>query len=273
MRRRQIFIDEAAGIELVLPVSPPGYAWENGVNMETVNIDGLGDLVLPGRKALDTRPVDCLFPAHAYPFNEPEAVLNPFVYVEQFEKWAQGRTPLRYIVSGTPLNAAVYIQSIKYAEEDGTNNVNAVLTLRQFQDPEVPKTAAGTASGPTRPTDTQAAAAKTYPVQAGDTLGAIARKFYGDAGKYPGLAAANGIQNPHLIHPGQVLTIPELGKLPAGKPVAARPRSERAAEATTATYDEEKKTWKSSLDAAKENIRTPPMSRPPAFPWQTGGGT
>lgn len=245
MRRRQIFVDEAAGVELVLPVTPKSYSWENGINIETVNIDGLGDLALPGRKALDTRPIDCFFPAHSYDFNEPDTVLNPFVYVEQIEKWTQGRTPLRYIVSGTPVNASVLIQSLKYGEEDGTNNIYGVITLRQYQAPEVLRAETRHPEA-ARSADTQAAKERTYTVQAGDTLSGIARKFYGDAGKYPGLAAANGIKNPNLIHPGQVLTIPEGKLLPAGN--QAKPRSQKAAEATKTVYDQETKKWDVWLD-------------------------
>lgn len=261
MRRRQIFVDEAAGVELVLPVTPGSYAWENGINMETVNIDGLGDIVLPGRKALDTRPVDCFFPAHSYEFNEPDTVLRPFFYVEQIEKWAQGRTPLRYIVSGTPLNASVLIQSLKYGEEDGTNNVSGVITLRQYQAPEVLRSETAQPAA-ARSADTQSAKARTYTVQAGDTLSGIARKFYGDAGKYPGLAAANGIKNPNLIHPGQVLTIPEGKRLPAGN--QAKPRSQKAAEATQVVEDpqvvEGKRTGKMKMSFPPDFARKLPAS-------------
>lgn len=51
-------------------------------------------------------------------------------------------------------------------------------------------------------------APRTYTVVSGDTLWAIAERFYGDGNKYPQIAAASGIDNPDLIHPGQVLTIP-----------------------------------------------------------------
>ena len=51
-------------------------------------------------------------------------------------------------------------------------------------------------------------AARTYTVEAGDTLWAIAERFYGDGSKYQVIADASGISNPDLIHPGQVLTIP-----------------------------------------------------------------
>jgi nucleoid-associated protein YgaU len=51
-------------------------------------------------------------------------------------------------------------------------------------------------------------AARTYTVVSGDTLWAIAERFYGDGSKYQVIADASGIDNPDLIHPGQVLTIP-----------------------------------------------------------------
>ena len=51
-------------------------------------------------------------------------------------------------------------------------------------------------------------APQTYTVQRGDTLSAIAKRFYGHAGEYRRIAAANNIANPDLIHPGQQLVIP-----------------------------------------------------------------
>jgi LysM repeat protein len=51
-------------------------------------------------------------------------------------------------------------------------------------------------------------AARTYTVESGDTLWAIAERFYGDGSKYQIIADASGIANPDLIHPGEVLTIP-----------------------------------------------------------------
>jgi nucleoid-associated protein YgaU len=49
---------------------------------------------------------------------------------------------------------------------------------------------------------------RTYTVVSGDTLWAIAERFYGDGSKYQVIADASGITNPDLIHPGQELTIP-----------------------------------------------------------------
>lgn len=52
---------------------------------------------------------------------------------------------------------------------------------------------------------------KTYIVKSGDSLSKIAKQFYGDAGKWKKIHAANSdkIPNPDLIHPGLELTIPD----------------------------------------------------------------
>lgn len=51
---------------------------------------------------------------------------------------------------------------------------------------------------------------KTYTVKKGDTLWAIAAKYYGKGSEYAKIYEANGdkISNPNLIYLGQVLTLP-----------------------------------------------------------------
>jgi len=63
-------------------------------------------------------------------------------------------------------------------------------------------------AAPEAPAEPAAPAARKYTVVSGDTLWAIAERFYGDGNKYPQIAEASGIANPDLIHPGQELTIP-----------------------------------------------------------------
>ena len=54
--------------------------------------------------------------------------------------------------------------------------------------------------------------AQFHTVVSGDTLGKIAKKFYGNAMKYPVIFEANKpmLKDPDLIYPGQVLRIPNL---------------------------------------------------------------
>ncbi|NNC95829.1 MAG: peptidoglycan-binding protein LysM [Chitinophagales bacterium] len=54
--------------------------------------------------------------------------------------------------------------------------------------------------------------AKFHTVVSGDTLGKIAKEYYGNAMKYPVIFEANKpmLKDPDKIYPGQVLRIPEL---------------------------------------------------------------
>ena len=57
---------------------------------------------------------------------------------------------------------------------------------------------------------TAGAAEQPYTIQSGDNLSKIAKRFYGNASKYPDVAKANGIDDPDKIRAGQDLTLPVL---------------------------------------------------------------
>ncbi|MFE7594203.1 LysM peptidoglycan-binding domain-containing protein [Kitasatospora sp. NPDC057512] len=54
----------------------------------------------------------------------------------------------------------------------------------------------------------EAPVVQTYTVEPGDSLWAVAERFYGDGSRYLEIAQANGIEDPDLVNVGQVLTIP-----------------------------------------------------------------
>jgi nucleoid-associated protein YgaU len=60
------------------------------------------------------------------------------------------------------------------------------------------------------PTSGTSGSEQSYTVVAGDTLSKIAKRFYGDANRWPRIHEANRdqITNPDLIYPGQTLRIP-----------------------------------------------------------------
>ena len=70
-----------------------------------------------------------------------------------------------------------------------------------------PKAGAAGTSGTTADASGQD---QSYVVVSGDSLSKIAKRFYGDAAKWPRIHEANRdqIKNPDLIHPGQRLKIP-----------------------------------------------------------------
>lgn len=62
-----------------------------------------------------------------------------------------------------------------------------------------------------KPKTTVKSTTRTYTVKKGDTLWAIAKKYYGNGAQYKKIANANKklIKNPNLIHIGWKLTIPK----------------------------------------------------------------
>ena len=65
----------------------------------------------------------------------------------------------------------------------------------------------GSSTAPSAPAKTEE---KTYTVKKGDSLSKIAKRVYGDAQQWRKIHEANRdiIDNPDLIHPGQVLKLP-----------------------------------------------------------------
>ena len=109
------------------------------------------------------------------------------------------------------------IESFTWGQKDGTGDIYYTLNLKEYKKVKIRKIAKKTSTvKPTTravkaPTSkAEGAKKKTYTVQRGDCLWAIAKKFYGNGSQYPKIANANKdkIKNPNLIFAGQVLTIP-----------------------------------------------------------------
>lgn len=238
------FLDETAGKELVLPVTPAKYTWRHTNRIETVRLDQLGEINLPGGARMGECTLeDVLLPAQLYPFCVPGARAAPQSYLHDLETWSDNGSKLRWIVSGTGINVSVLIEEVVQEERDGSNDLYLAITLRQWRRPEAPVLAVSGGSAETpREASTGAASTRTYTVVKGDCLWNIAKKFYGSGADYKKLAAANpSIKNPNLIYPGQVLTIPPANDLPAAGTSCA---SAALAERTESVWDEAAQCWK-----------------------------
>jgi nucleoid-associated protein YgaU len=88
-----------------------------------------------------------------------------------------------FLPDGTPVRATLGCSFKRYRSSD-----EAMKTI-DFHSADVPK---------------------THTVRRGDTLSSIAARHYNDPGLWRQIAAVNGIHNPRLLKPGQVLRIPKL---------------------------------------------------------------
>ncbi len=108
------------------------------------------------------------------------------------------RTPLRL--------AAYHVQSTHRAKVH-----MGIFDKKKKPKADFSKVQSGSSTGPSEVERTPPA--RTYTVKAGDSLSAIAKREYGDAGAWRRIYDANRdqIDDPDLIHPGQELKIPPAG--------------------------------------------------------------
>ncbi|MCL2045727.1 MAG: LysM peptidoglycan-binding domain-containing protein [Oscillospiraceae bacterium] len=157
-----------------------------------------------------------MFPAREYAFSQSMG-MGPYDYVKQFELWALDPSAIvRFIVTETPVNIPVLVESIDYGERDGTGDVYATISLREYRELAVVQTQkAEKTENLSRPDPEPPVTSQTHIVVSGDTLWAIARKYYGDGLLAYHLATYNGIKNANLIYPGQAVNLPDKSLLGA----------------------------------------------------------
>lgn len=188
--------------ELQFPLPPEALTLEQQAGHRRVTLTELGEvtqLCAPGQVQFS---FEGCFPLGNAPSPEEGAAAL---------KAMLGKKTVRFVAAGisNPVSMQVTVEKLRLWEEAGDcGTVYFALTLREYRSPQVKTTVA--ASGGTV-TAVERADTREVPVSCtvvrGDTLWAIARRYLGDGSRYPELAKKNGIQNPNLIYPGQVITI------------------------------------------------------------------
>ena len=212
---------------LRLPVSPAELQLNTKNRNDTITlIDGreLNFLKAPG---LTEIKFEALIPAVKYPFATYDGGFkNQKYFLDELERLKNSKAPFLFHVSrerpdgtglfDTKMNVSLEKYSIKEEAENGFD-VTVEIELKQYVEVKAMPlkllddgTAAveeerETANSPEPKQD------ESYTVQSGDSLWAIAKRYYGDGSKYKELAAANpDISNPNLIYSGQSIVIPKL---------------------------------------------------------------
>lgn len=246
MERIIILKNTVTGQELTMPVTPSSYPMGHGRAVERLDMAVTGQIALPGLKGLFQEVLEVMLPARDYPFCTAGAVTNPKYYLELLSLWSDEANVCRYIVSGTGINAPVLLGPLEYGEQDGSNDVYLKIPLYEYR--YLDEVLVEQTQNNSRPTENneQKATADSYTVKKGDTLWDISRRIYGDSCLAYKLATANGIKNPDLIFPDQVLTLPELSKLkdmpdtpaPGTKSAGFKTKTENTEDLTAETVTE-----------------------------------
>ncbi len=212
-----MYLITAAGAEVPFPVLPETLKVSSPGKDETVDVLGLGEVLLLRPKGLRTLAWDGLFPVRAIPAVTGK-LTAPMELVRTIQAARESRQALRLLLLGTDLdvNMAVGVTSFDYEERGGEpGDLYYSIELTEWKPHGARRlvlspdgeSAVDTPPGRTGAPETP----KRYTVAAGDCLWTIAKRFYGDGSQWGRLYEANrGVlgPDPGLIYPGQVIEIP-----------------------------------------------------------------
>lgn len=213
--------------KMLLPITPAKIQLKVTNQNKTVQLVNEGEVNLLKKPGLTDISFTAMIPQQEYPFAQG-GTRGASYYLGGFERLKTGQKPFQFIVSRvTPMGKVLFNSNLKVSLEEYTVNEDAKngfdlmvdIELKQFRpygtktvkikEPTKPADTAKAEMKPQRPSET-APQTKNYTVATGDTLWAIAKKYYGNGNDYTKIYEANKgkISNPNLIYTGQELVIP-----------------------------------------------------------------
>ena len=174
-------------LSFVLPVTPESFNVTTGYDHQTVNINGLGEILLRGKRNLRTVSWSSFFPRQHYDFCQvgEEELLDPMWYAALLHIAENSEVDIKVTISGF-LSMAVVLSSFEYGQEDGTGDVNYSITFTETRDVATPDAAKQTAKRPTKKVTSH-----MYKWKKGDTWKKVAKKETGKSDNWKDLRKAN----------------------------------------------------------------------------------
>lgn len=207
-----------------LPTNPAEMTRERKQAIEKFKILKLGEIVIPTHFELWYYSFECEFPKEPTHYTHTNNDFkNADFYLSLFQKIGDENKPVRFIASNgitEDINSLVLVDTVKEVEkagEEGDKYLSFELIeykehkkeVQVVQKVQIGSTTALTVKE-TPKEETNPKSNGSYTVKSGDSLWAIAKKYYGNGAKWPKIHAANKdkVKNPNLIYPGQKLVIP-----------------------------------------------------------------
>ena len=212
--------NEKDKIDLLLPVTPKGYRITYGNSIEVIELTNIGDINMTGNRRAISVTLEGIFSVieSSYLNRKTYPASTVDDYVNLIKKWINSKDIIRLIIADentSKINLEFFIEDITHWEDDkSSGDINYIIKLREYRAIKTPdKFGEIIVVKEIQRAVKQTPNANTYNVVSGDSLSKIARKMYGDAGKWQSIYNANKSiigNNPNLIYTGQKLTIPEV---------------------------------------------------------------
>lgn len=191
------------------PVVPSSIGVSRSNNIDTQSVLKLGEVPIFNGTSLKTIELTSFFPNQEYSFCDYVGFMKPYEFSDKIQKWMYEGKPLRIIVTDSPTNMQCLIQQFDTVEQDGTRDLYFTLNLLEYRPVEVPNLSNNNQSNNSnnsqnisRPSENNDSSnsnqQKIHKVVKGDSLWAIAQKYYGKGSLYPKIKEANKTKYPSL---------------------------------------------------------------------------
>ena len=161
--------------------------------MATYSILDSGEVKIPSGRNLRSFSWSSIFPGEAHsdlPFLRTEWQ-NPKTYQGILSRWLQKGTPLRLLITGTPINHDVYLESYSVEYAGGYGDYAYSVSFVEKRDIIIGTTKTAGATNSANSTASATPTSTTYTIKSGDTLWSIAQKCLGSGAKYSTLYSLN----------------------------------------------------------------------------------
>ena len=192
----EIYIWERGGERrLRIPILPEEIKSQMGETLfATYSIMNKGDVSVPTGTELARYSWESEFPGELRK-NDPlihGKWQDPKKYHDTLEAWKASGEPLILTVIGFPMiNVDVYLKSYTATAAGAFGDIYYELEFEKLREIKVTKTAPSTATATAATAKRTTKQFLTYTIVSGDTLWAIAKKFYGDGNKWSIIYANN----------------------------------------------------------------------------------
>lgn len=204
----------------MFPVTPSQVQTKVGNCNETVQILQMGQANLLKNAGLEEVQFRALFPGRQYHFVQvEEGFREPSYFLERLKDFKKAQKPVQLIIfrrlaDGSQIfcsNVEMGLEEYNILEQGGEQGDFWVeIALKEYRKMQSIAYRPASDGNTLEKQPAQRPAkemAKTYVVKKGDNLWNIAKKELGDGSKFGELAKKNGISNPSLIYPGQVIKL------------------------------------------------------------------
>ncbi|MFD3272470.1 LysM peptidoglycan-binding domain-containing protein [Paenibacillus dendritiformis] len=190
-----------------LPVNPPQLQVSESGNLSSFDIIGLGEVNAIQPMKLADLQFSSLFPAGPAPYVHvpPERLLQPKDYVEMLRGWMKRQRPIRFVLTSPSMriNLAMVIEKFTWSESSGSvGDIDYELGLKEYRffhahkmtkSANTDSTVTIQKAPPERPDERMIPS--TYTLGPGESLWAVAKRFFNDESKAVEIQRLNGLRS------------------------------------------------------------------------------